>query len=301
MGRLHPIFRFSPDERDNEEVWNHLREIYWYAEGYRIKPAAEVLAVQPKVRGEKSPGRDPAEGHPLVVQQFVGAGRCLFFGFDETWRWRFREDELRFNQFWIQTVRYLARSRVGRIELRLDRQTPYRRGEPIKVTVRFPDDAPPPPPETEVKVVAERTPPGSGGRNEVEAQTLSLAKVEGSRATYEALLSRTPEGEYRFWLSEPSVPNPKPRAESRVLAPPGELERVRMNQADMERAAEESHGRFYTLADADRLVEELPAGTRVTVSASGPPWLVWNHAVLFLAALMLLTTEWLLRKQQNLL
>ena len=97
------------------------------------------------------------------------------------------------------------------------------------------------------------------------------------------------------------MPNPKPRAECRVLAPPGELERVRMNQAEMERAAEESHGRFYTLADADRLPEELPAGNRVTVSAQGPPWLVWNHAALFLVTLMLLTTEWLLRKQENLL
>ena len=69
---------------------------------------------------------------------------------------------MRFNQFWIQTVRYLARSRLGRVELRLDRQTPYRRGEPIKIMVRFPDDAPPPPPQTEVKVFVERSFPGGG-------------------------------------------------------------------------------------------------------------------------------------------
>src|SRR5205807_1880887 len=111
------------------------------------------------------------EHHPLVVHQFVGAGRSMFFGFDESWRWRFREGEVYFNQFWIQTVRYLARSRSGRVELRLDRQTPYRRGDPIKVLVRFPDDAPPPPPQTEVKVVVERSPtkPGAG---ETEVQTL---------------------------------------------------------------------------------------------------------------------------------
>jgi hypothetical protein len=69
----------------------------------------------------------------------------------------------------------------------------------------------------------------------------------------------------------------------------------------MEQAAAESRGRFYTLAEADRLVEELPAGTRVTVHAPGPPWLVWNHAVVFLVVLGLLTTEWVIRKQKNLL
>src|SRR5205807_1272937 len=164
VGRFHPIFRFSPDEAENNAIWNHLSEIYWWSEGYRVQPAAEVLLAHPK-RPSEDPRRTAAgemrsqeSGHPLMVQQFVGAGRSMFFGFDETWRWRFREDELRFNQFWIQTVRYLARSRLGRIDLRVDRQTPYRRGEPIRVTVRFPDDTPPPAPDTKVEVVATRGP-----------------------------------------------------------------------------------------------------------------------------------------------
>jgi hypothetical protein len=305
VGRMHPIFRFSPDEKENDDIWDKLRELYWYADGYVPKRAAEVLAVHPKVMAKKT-GMKPAEGegagaekHPLVLQQFVGAGRTMFFGFNETWRWGYREDQLRFNQFWIQTVRYLARSRLGRIDLRLDRQTPYRRGEPIKVTVRFPDDAPPPPQETEVKVVVERRQPAKGADTEV--RTIQLAKVERSRATYEALLTKTPEGEYKFWLSSPSAPNPKPRAEGKVLAPPGEMERLRMAASEMKRAADETHGEFYTLATADSLVKDLPVGSRVTINAPGPPWLVWNHALLFLVALLYLTTEWLMRKQQNLL
>src|SRR5262249_35359314 len=94
---------------------------------------------------------------------------------------------------------------------------------------------------------------------------------------------------------------PKPRAECKVLAPPGEMERLRMNQAEMEQAAAETRGKFYTLADADRLLAELPAGNRVTGNAQGPPWLVWDPALLFVVVLALLTTEWLVRKQRNLL
>jgi hypothetical protein len=233
------------------------------------------------------------------LQQFVGAGRTMFFGFNETWRWGRRENLLRFNQFWIQTVRYLARSRLGRIDLRLDRQTPYRRGEPIKVTVRFPDDAPPPADNTDVKVVVERRQPGKGA--ETEVRTLQLTKLERSRATYEALLTKTPEGEYKFWLASPTAPSPKPRADGKVLAPPGEMENVRMAASDMKRAADETHGEFYTLANADSLIKDLPVNSRVTLNAPGPPWLVWNNVVLFLVALLYLTTEWVMRKQQNLL
>src|SRR5262249_55866369 len=155
-------------------------------------------------------------------------GRSMFFGFNETWRWGHREDQLHFNEFWVRTVRYLARSRLGRVDLRLDRQTPYRRGEPIKMTVRFPDDAPAPadPRKADVRVVSERRASRAG---DTEVRTTKLSWLEGTRATFEATLTQTPEGEYRFWLSEPSVPNPKPHAECKVLAPPGEMERLRMN------------------------------------------------------------------------
>jgi hypothetical protein len=302
IGRLHPIFRFSPDENQNEEIWKNLREMYWYAEGYQPKRAAEVLAVLPSRAGEE--GKDPP---PLVLQQFVGAGRSMFFGFNETWRWRFRENEVYFNQFWEQTVRYLAVGRLGRVDLRVDRQVPYRRGEPITITVRFPDDAPPPPEGTDVKVLVERRPPRAPGQSDsakpapVEVQTVQLAKVQGSRATYEASLTRTPEGEYQFTLAAPTVQGPKPLAECRVLAPPGEMDQLRMNQADMERAAAESHGRFYTLANADQLPDDLPSGVRVTLNAPGPPALIWNHTLMLFLALGLLSGEWVLRKRKHLL
>jgi hypothetical protein len=304
VGRMHPIFSFSSDEKENEETWGGLKELYWWSEGYTAKRAAEVLATHPRIRAAGGAGkvRDAGvEGHPLVVQQFVGSGRSLFFGFDETWRWRWREDELHFNQFWVQTMRYLARSRSGKVELRLDKQTPYRRGEPIRVTVRFPDDSPPPPPETEVKVVVERRPPKANGPGDLDVQTITLAKVDGSRSAYEALLTRTPEGDYHFWLQSPQVQGPRPKAECKVLAPPGEMEVLRMNRSEMERAAEETRGRFYTLVNADEVLNDLPAGARVTLNATGPPMHLWNGVWVFGLVLAFLTLEWVLRKRKNLL
>ncbi len=296
-GRMHPIFRFSPEERENDDIWERLKEMYWYADSFTPKRAAEILATHPKIKlvGD---GGETAAKLPLVLQQFVGAGRCMFFGFDETWRWGFRTDLVHFNQFWVQTIRYLSRSRLGRIDLRLDRQTNYRRGEPIKVLVRFPDDAPPPPDATVVEVIVERRLPGKG---ETQTRTLQLSKIEGSRASYEAVLTQTPEGEYSFWLSRPAVPEPRPHAECKVVAPPGEMYGLRLNESELQQAAEQSGGKYFTLADADQVIAALPDGNRVTLASTGPPWLVWTYPVLFLLAIALLTTEWLWRKRLNLL
>jgi hypothetical protein len=305
VGKTHPIFRFTPEQAKNEEIWNHLAEVYWFASGFKPKEAAETLMAYPKPAPGAGTGAKPDSGQPLLLQHFVGAGRCMFFGFDETWRWRFREDELRFNQFWIQTVRYLARNRLGRVRLGLDRDTAYRRGEPIKVTVQFPDDAPAPGTDTKVEVVLTRGPLAdarlAAPPTAMEKETLRLAKVEGSRATYEGLVTRTPEGEYQFRLGAPEVAGPHPRAQARVVPPPGEMDQLRMNRPEMEAAAQTTHGKFYTVADADRLLDDLPSGTRVTLSTPLPPRLLWNHVGMFALAIGLLATEWLLRKRKHLL
>jgi hypothetical protein len=313
VGRQHPIFRLSPDDAVNQAIWQKLVPMYWFAEGYRIKPLAEPLAVHPSRKGQ---GRDQGSGglHPLAVQQFVGSGRCMFFGFEETWRWRFREDESQFNKFWIETIRYLSRSRLTRTTLRLDRQTPYRLGEPIKVIVQFPDNTPLPgkpgakDPKLDVKVIVEFTPPAVGDEKvQPEIQTMKLSKMENSWSNFEGILNKTREGKYHFWLSSPDVskedPNGhKPTADAKVELPPGELDRLRMNQEEMTQAAEATRGKFYTLVNANDLLHELPAGVRPSLSTSSPPWVLWNRWYLFFPLILfLLTAEWLLRKRKHLL
>ena len=300
-GQLHPLFRFAPDEGESARAWNRLQPLLWYAKGYRRKLTAEVLATHPD---------RPAEGgerekHPLVLQQFVGAGRVLFLGLDETWRWRFRADEEHFNRFWLQAVRVLSRSRLGRVELKLDKQTPYRRGERIVATVRFPDDAPAPAADVPVRVMVQRTPlpgpDGTPGVGTTDTLQLTLAKVEGTRAAYQAALTRTPDGEYRFVLAEPEVTGSRPRAEAKVLPPPAEMDRLELNRADLAAAAALSNGGFYTLATADDVFRDLKNLQRVPLNQPCDPLPLWNHPATFALVLLLLAAEWLLRKRERLL
>jgi hypothetical protein len=74
-----------------------------------------------------------------------------------------------------------------------------------------------------------------------------------------------------------------------------------MDRAAMERAAELTQGRFYTLANAADLLTDLPPGRRVTLDAAQPPHLLWNHPLVFLFALLIVSSEWFLRKRVHLL
>jgi uncharacterized membrane protein len=310
-GRMHPIFRFSPDEGENLAIWQRLTPIYWSSSKYRIKPLAEVLAVHPTEKAQAKDNNQDAR-HPLIVQQFVGTGRSMFFGIDETWRWRLRDDEPKFNNFWIQTMRYLSRGRSTRTDLRLDRQTPYRVGEKIKVTVRFPDNTPgganQPGPKLNEKTKVEATVEHTAleGKESEPPRPMELKKVEGSWGTYEGTWPYTREGKFNFRLTSPDVSasqpdGKKPSAEAIVELPPGELDRLRMDYQEMIKAATATNGQFYTLAKADDLLNDLPPGVTNPITSQVPPTTLWNQWWVFGLIVLLITSEWVLRKMKHLL
>lgn len=304
LGRQHSLFRFSPDEAESANIWNRLPPLYWYSPGYQAKPNTSVLAVHPKILAE---GGKVGEGYPLVIHAHVGAGSVLFLGFDDTWRWRFRNFEEYFDRFWIQAVRVLSRTRVRRVELKVSPKATFRRDEKMTVVVRFPVEAPAPPPGQPVRVTLTRSPlassNGSTGAGANETTSLTLARMPGPGIQYETTLTRTPEGEYRFTLTDPE-PQPglsAPAASVHVLPPLRELDRVDMNVPDLASAAAISSGGFYTLATADKVFDDLKNLQRVPLNQPCSPLEIWNHPAIYLLLLLLLSAEWLLRKRERLL
>ncbi len=117
---------------DPDAGWSRLR---WAVriDRERLKPAAEVLA-------EARPADSVGEPSPLVVTMRYGAGRVLFVGTDESWRWRFARGEGLTEQLWIPLVRLLGRESLGRGGRRasLDAQpaTPLV-DQPVRIRVRL--------------------------------------------------------------------------------------------------------------------------------------------------------------------
>ncbi len=284
-GRSSPIFHFGDDDVSSMLIWEKLPELFWYFEAPRKKPAALVLAEHPTATG--SDGR-----LPLVLYQFIGAGKAMFHAFDDTWRWRFRAGDKYFGRFWVQTLRFLARSRlVGQrqAEVQTDRRR-YQRGQPIQLRVRFPNPGLAPT-EGDIVVQVERS--GQGPRK------LSLKLAPGTRNVFEGALPQAAEGEYQVRLMPPPVLEGSiPMASFRVEAPVNEFEHIEMNETELIRAASSTRGKFYTPLTAEKLLEHLPPPSKVPLDTDPPIplWNTWPVLALFLA---LITAEWVFRKRNQ--
>ncbi len=283
-GRGSPIFRFGDDDVSSMKIWEGLPELFWYFEAPRKKPAALVLAEHPLAQG--------ADGKlPLILYQFLGAGKTMFHAFDDTWRWRFRAGDRYFGRFWVQTVRFLARSRlVGQklAEVQTDRRR-YQRGQPIQFRVRFPN-AGLAPKSGDVTIQVGRA--GQGSRK------LSLKLAPGTKNVFEAALPQAAEGDYEVKLLPPPALDPMPTTTFRVDAPVNEFERIEMNRAELLRAAELTKGKFYTPLTAADLARDLPPPSMVLLDTD-PPIPLWNTWPVLALFLTLLTLEWVFRKRQQ--
>ena len=271
-------------------AWRSMPGLYWLLESPDLRPGARVLAVDPGRTGPRG------ENLPVITMQFVGAGKVIFHATDESYRWsRHEAGPQYYARYWLQTIRYLSRSKLlegSRVaELTSDR-VEYRRGEPVRLRVRFFDDRQAPARDDGVTVVLEH----EGGRR----QQITLRRNAIDRGIFEGVASNLADGSYRAWVASPTLEGRPPSQRFAVVAPPGEQARLQMDAADLRLAAKTSQGRFYTIQTAGRLVRDLPPGRQVRID-SMPPTPIWNSplwAALFVA---LITTEWLLRKRVGLL
>lgn len=284
-GRGNPIFRFGDDEISSLRIWGGLPELLWYFDAPRLKPAAVTLAERPPAQGEE-------KSAPLIAYQFVGAGKAMFHAIDDTWRWRWRVGDRYFGRFWLQSIRFLARTKLlgqRQAEIITDRAR-YPRSQPVQIRVRFPNPALARG-LSAVTVQVDRT--GAGSRR------VTLNAVPNAPAVFEGALPPSQDGEYEVkLLPPPTLEAGLPSARFVVEPPAGELERTQMNEAELRRVAEETGGKFYTLADCESLLKDLPPPQKVPLDTD-PPIPLWNTWPMLILFLLLIGTEWALRKRKQ--
>jgi hypothetical protein len=74
-----------------------------------------------------------------------------------------------------------------------------------------------------------------------------------------------------------------------------------LNRADLMAAATISGGGFYTLANATDVFDDLKNLQRVPLNQPCPPVPLWNDPLVYTLVMLLLLSEWLLRKRERLL
>lgn len=99
-------------------------------------------------------------------------------------------------------------------------------------------------------------------------------------------------------LPPPVLEGPIPSTSFRVDPPVNEFERIEMNEPELIRAAETTHGKFYTPLTAETLLRDLPPPSKVPLDTD-PPIPLWNTWPILTLFLLLITTEWVFRKRKQ--
>jgi hypothetical protein len=287
LGLASPAMQLGDTPEETQQIWRDLPSMYWLLEVPEVKPGVRVLA-EAGPRAGKDGRRLPA-----ICFQYVGAGKVLFHSVNETWRWRYRVGDEYFARYWIQSIRYLCRSKLadaGRTVTIVADRREYAQGESVHLRVRFADERLAPAEDDGVTVSVEQS-----GR---KTQRLPLRRAAEGRGVFEGVLDRPGLGSYHAWLSRPALEGQSPSADFVVAPPAGEFAQVRMDAAEMRRAAELSGGKFYTWESADRLLDDLPPGRQVPIE-SLPPRPLWNRWPVLALFFGLIIAEWILRKRRG--
>ncbi|MCY2995751.1 MAG: hypothetical protein NTY19_49070 [Planctomycetota bacterium] len=290
LGLSSPQLQLESTLAANLRVWRSLPGCYWMLQAPDLRPGTRVLA--------EDVTRTGAAGSnlPVICVQFVGAGKVVFHATDETYRWsRHPDGEKYYTRYWMQTLRYLSRSKLlegsRAAELTSDREE-YRRGESVRLRVRFFDDRLAPARDDDVTIMLERE--GSQRRQ------IKLHRDAVSRGIFEGAVSNLAEGSYNAWVATPTLPGKPASQRFTVVAPPGEQARLELDAADLQQAAKVTQGKYYTIRTADQLVKDLPRGRQVRIE-SLPPTPIWNSSLWAGLFVALILTEWLWRKKAGML
>jgi hypothetical protein len=228
---------------------------------------------------------------PLLVTQFAGSGRTAFLATDETYRWTgaFGQDNLH-QIFWGQMARWLSR---GKLSLAADPELIAEpKQSPVGGTVRLSLIQPASTDDSQQVLVELRTAAES-------PQLLSLEQKSSAGQRHWTDLKQLPPGKYRARLVAPFLSTP-PEAQFEITQPSSELANLRTNLDGMQKLAEISGGRFWPLEQAAECWDNLPSAIQSHIGWK-PPQPLWNaHWVVGLFVL-LITTEWLLRRRERML
>lgn len=246
---------------------------------------------------------------PLIATQRFGQGRVVYLASDETWRWRYGVSDLYHQRFWNQLAGWIMRPpfivRGERIAIDAGARV-VRHGESVTIRAKILGD-------DGLPIGLERVQATVDGNGQTVA-VVELQAVENADGFFEGEWtipstgivpiedSLLPiEGEYRIQLVPAGLPD-----ESKLLAtsmyvirpPDRELEQLARNESLLRRTAEETGGQYLDIQQSEELVERLRAYSNGKVLGVTLP--LWQSFPWFFAILILLASEWWLRKRVGL-
>jgi hypothetical protein len=282
-GRTAPQLTLVADSAENAATWAALPT------PARIFPSVAVPGAETLVEIEAGDATSP-----VMVWRRYGAGKVLWIGTDELWRWR-EENADRFHQqlwmqvaSWIMDQPYTVEGEL--ISLALDKLV-YAPGEAAQIRARLRDASG----AVDVGASLEASLFINDGASPVAI--VPLEPDENMAGIYRANTSGLVPGSYSLKVIRRGEPEPYAQELNFEVEPRQNLELLRldMNKTLLQTLAQTTGGEFVTEEDASGILNKIAALDRREVIRSEQ--LLWSSWWWFLPIIGLLTVEWIVRKR----
>jgi uncharacterized membrane protein len=293
-GRTHPVTSLSLDDRANEARWAALPALEGMNRVSRLRAGASALLAHPTAKTEAG---EPA---PVLAAAEAGKGRTLALLTDSAWHWGFLsagagDDGRAFQRFWENAIRWLVRDpTLTLLRLELDR-VEYRRGQTVAARVRSLNPDYTPAGGTSVTVQLLPVEGGSNGATNVTTKPLrelQLTTSKDGEANFE--LAGLAAGAYRLRATATLAGRTLVDEQTLVLRTEGrELEDVIAREGVLRELSALTGGDFAdgALGAAPlKKPREVRVGNLKTIE-------IWSHPGLLALAMLLLASEWALRRR----
>ncbi len=285
-GAAESSLRLAVDDFQNRKFWTELPPPHTLVPVTAL-PGAEVL-VEAKV------GTDT---EAAIVTRNYGAGRVLYFAFDETWRWRYKSADLWHQRIWNQLATYVMPRPYAVSDEFVSIDTgpvSYDFGESVDVRIRLRG--------VDGKPAVGSTADALFWKNGKIEATVALEADPDIPGIYRGRSQSLSTGEYSVSIRASGMSDSALKARSELIVEgleSGEMTATNANEELLSQMSAASAGVMLREEDVGRLPELLRPFSHGRILESET--LIWQSYWWFAAMILLLTIEWVLRKRAGLL
>ncbi len=316
-GRSSPVLAQSPSQMENVSIWAQMPALQWRHPITRAREGSAVLAYAETGR-MAAPVTNAEQGlnqfatlkkqqseNALIVTGQYGLGKVAWFGFDQTWRLRYGIGDAYHHRLWGNLLRWGAgenlRAGTGSVRLGTDRLA-YETGDKIKILARLSGEGFKPTDKASVfaqvydadnKLVSKRQlryRESSNGMYEAEVDPLVKSgryRVELTGSDVEKLLK-----------TEGKAEKVETHFKTLTTTNPVELGDLSLDRAFLNKATSLASGKVVDITRIDQLASAFGPESKSLVERKEST--LWDNWILLVAALGLLTAEWIIRRRGGL-
>lgn len=286
-GEAHAALRLDPDPAVSLAKWDSLPDLSTFNRLTRLKPGATALLT--------GSGPGVAEGQIVLASQRYGRGLVLAMPIQDSWLWQMHADVPLDNRsheiFWRQILRWLVNEVPDQMTLEASAE-PAALNQSVQLTADLRDESFARINDAVVTASIE-SPTG-------EVTELPLRWTSRADGEYTASFVPTTGGLHRVQVTASRAGEEVTATTMAldVVEDQGEYFNAQMRAPLLRRMAEETGGSFYTLADINRLTEDVQySGSGITRVES---YDLWDMPIIFLLIVGLVGAEWGIRRRRGL-